>query len=181
MSNEFKRKITTQAALTGVIVIAAVAVLVYLGRNIGTVSTKIYGLRNQASIYAADIVQISNLREQAKLAAPYSTKLAVALPSKSNVIVLSNTVNTIALKDGVNVGFRFGAEGQRNSVGLNYVAFEMSVQGPYNNIVQFISDLEGSGNYLVIDNISLLAGSNGMDGVINGRVYFYNNGTGQGQ
>ncbi|MDE2102645.1 MAG: type 4a pilus biogenesis protein PilO [Patescibacteria group bacterium] len=181
MSKEFKRKITTQAALAGIIVIAAAAVLIYLGKNIQAVSAKIYGLRTQASVYAADIVQISNLREQAKLAVPYSAKLASALPSKSNVIVLSNTVDTVALKDGVNVGFRFGAEGQRNAVGLNYVGFEMSVQGSYNNIVQFISDLEGGGNYLVIDNISLLAGSNGMDGVINGRVYFYDNGTGQGQ
>lgn len=181
MSKEFKRKITTQATLAGIIIIAAVAVLIYLGKNIQAVSAKIYGLRTQASVYAADIVQISNLREQAKLAVPYSAKLAVALPSKSNVIVLSNTVDTIALKDGVNVGFRFGAEGQRNAVGLNYVGFEMSVQGPYNNIVQFISDLEGSGNYLVIDNISLIVGGSGMDGVVNGRVYFYNNGTGQGQ
>ncbi|MCL5016373.1 MAG: type 4a pilus biogenesis protein PilO [Patescibacteria group bacterium] len=181
MSKEFKRKLTTQIVITGAALAVIAVLLFYLGRKISSEANKIYTIRTQNALIASDVARISNLRNQAAEAGPYLTKLSAALPTKANVYTLSNTINAIALKDGVNVGFRFGAEGQKSSNNLNYVDFEISVQGSYDNIAKFVEDTENGGYYLTIDNISLVEGGNGLGGVINGKIYFYDNGTGQSQ
>lgn len=157
--------------------------LFYLSGEISTVASRIYGIRSSNALIAADTTQITDLRSQAQQANPYLSKLTAALPTKTNIIVLSNTVDTIATKDGVNAGFRFGSEGQPNPSGLNYVDFQIGIQGSYDNVARFVQDLENSGYYLTIDNISLVLGSAGtnLDGVMNGRAFFYGNGTNQGQ
>lgn len=181
MSKEFKRKLLIQIVTAAVLLSAVSVVLFYLGKRISAVAGKIYSARTENALLNSEVTQISNLRNQEDQAQQYSSKLSSALPTKSNVIVLSNVVSAIAVKDGVNAGFRFGSEGQKSSNNLNYVEFEISVQGQYDNIAKFITDAENSGYYLTIDNLSLVEGNGGLDGVINGKAYFYDNGTGQGQ
>ncbi len=181
MSKEFKRELLIQVVMTVVLLAGVATILFYLGSRISTASQRIYRTRTENALLNSEVAQISNLRGQEQEAKQYESQLSSTLPSKSNVLVLSNTIDAIGTRDGVNVAFQFGAEGQKSANNLNYVEFEISVQGSYANITKFVQDVENSSYYLAIDNMSLVEGTGGLSGVINGKAYFYDNGTGQSQ
>lgn len=138
----------------------------------------------------ADLETVNNVLDQDQNLIP---SIDAAVPTVPNPDILSKQVEGLASKDAVNIlGISvsqvtlFGNISAKKLTGVaplpegaNEMPFSISVQGPYTNLISFITDFENLGLAARIDNLTITSSLTDKGrvivAVISGRVPFLGN------
>lgn len=126
----------------GVMAVAA-AGLYYLSGDLAAQSAKIVSDRNFIAEQTALVANLARLKGDAAQATPYLTAMQKLLPTHEALIGLSQWVTAFAQANGVSATFAFqGGKTAPSASSPGSDGFSLTVSGPMDGIVSFMSDLE---------------------------------------
>ncbi len=154
----------------GIILLFALAIF-RIGTDIEDNSLAIFKLNQDLNSRSATLSEVTRLKSAAAEIPPLLEKLRRALPNEDGLISLSNDINLTARHYGLGYGFKFGAA-TSVSAGLKSIAFDMNLQGSYNDIMKFLGDLESNGRFITLNNIDIGQQGDKYSAVLNGLIYY---------
>lgn len=169
---EFKMRLLIVIGVSGLL-------LVVLGISIGILSYDIKGRARVIQDYkkelrAATEASLSLLSLQADFehAKPYVSVLENILPIRDQLISFPKDLAFVAQKNKIASAVSFGAETLATDKVPGFVRFSMTLDGPYDNILKFMQEVE-RGKYIIDwSNIDFISDNKSYKGTIFGRVFF---------
>ena len=163
MDTHFKRSLIISSSIIVGSVLVAILALFLISQNINSAVSLIVGAKSQIDQRSASIEALATLRQQAVQAAPYQTAMNELLPTQDQLINFNQWAATIAAKYQVVSAVSFqGGAGQPG--------FSISATGGFNNITEFLNDLQHQ-------SVGFLVNISAFDLVNQGQNYQF---TGQG-
>jgi hypothetical protein len=171
----FKRKLILSFSIITVSVAGATAALYFLSGNIASQVKKVQADRSLINQDTSALDTVSVLREQLPQATAYEAAIDQLLPTQDGLIAFGDWVNTIAEAHQVTATVSFmGSPMPPSATAPGASDFSLEVDGPLDNIVAFLTDIESqsSGFLLQISSFDI-AESNGSDRLTGqGNVFF---------
>ncbi len=171
MFSIFSKRLLMHLGATFLITAALLAVIIFLGSDISSQSSAIYNKNSSLSGSLQSANDLNRLRDEAKAAASYSAKIDQITVKREGLFTFSAGVKSIAVKNNLEASFKFGLESPAES-GFSRISFQITLQGNYTDIVNFVKDLEGSGYPLNLTDFSLGGQVEKYGGTIGGSIIF---------
>lgn len=172
MKGNFRQQLLMKIA-GGIGVIAVLVIgIALIGSAISAKADYIYSTRNELNARLNSINQLSQLKSVAAEVAPYVARLNQALPKKDALISMRQDLENIARQNNLSYGFKFVGEDAKIEEGLRSQKFQLSVQGQYQNIMNFIRAIERTTYFISLADIDLTASQGGYGSTMNGQVFF---------
>jgi len=110
---------------------------------------------------------LAKLKADREEVAGYLVKLNEAIPDKESLLSIPDTLNDMAVKDNVGIQFSFlGGESEDN------IKFNISIQGRYEDITNFVRDTETELIFMDIKSINLTGGGESYTASASGVIFF---------
>ncbi len=172
MQSTFKSKLIYSLSITGGIVIFVLAIVLYLGLDIRKKADTIAGIQNQTLSYISKVNDLGKLKNQQKEAQSDLLKLNGALPKRDSLFEVSKNLDVFARARSLAFGYKFGEEVKFKDGNPGFVKVEMNVSGSYDNIINFLKDVENSKYFINSSSLDLTQQNVGYAGVINSKIFF---------
>ncbi len=166
------------AVVIGVTLIAGAGLtfaVFQLRKSIAASSSEIKLMRVDFLSRSRAITSLAELKEDAEEARVYTDVLNFSLPTKEDLPEFNADVFELERRHNLPTSFKFsGSEIAPTSGTPGEIAFELNLTGTYDDIVNFLKDLEDSSYVTDIRNFDLVGGAeNQYRAIIQGVVFFH--------
>jgi Tfp pilus assembly protein PilO len=157
--------------------VATVLILIifYLNKSIVAASETINGMRADFLSRSKALASLADLKNDAEQARIYSYILNSSLPTKEDLPSFNTEVFNLEKKNNLPSSFKFsGAEVAPRAGASGEIAFDLNLDGAYNDLVDFLKDFEDSSYVTDIRSFDLVGGG-GIDkyrALFRGVVFF---------
>ena len=174
MVANFKRQLIISFSIIVVSIAAATAGLYYISGDIAAQVAKVQADRAQVNQQTGALGLLAGLKQQAPQAAIYESAIGKLLPTQDGLITFTSWVNTIAAAHQVSATVSFGSVPGLLAAGLGQANFSLDVNGPLDNIVAFLNDIEAKspGFLLQISSFDMVTGGSGYRLTAQGNLFF---------
>lgn len=176
-ASDFKKNLYIN--IGAIIAIVAVFVLfsVLLRMNVDHQISIINDIKTKKGFVSDSSSNLSLLVKQWNFVKDYSQQVSLLVPSKDDMVTFSKDVNSIAQRDGVSLTFNFGIENTASGAGsLGSISFSAIANGPINNILTFMQDVENKYYSLKINVLEMTKQSDTTAKLsISGQVFYSGN------
>ncbi|KKQ23053.1 hypothetical protein A2999_01870 [Candidatus Wolfebacteria bacterium RIFCSPLOWO2_01_FULL_38_11] len=167
-----KRQLIIIISIAASVIFILSGALVYLKINISKKTDKITELRNELEINSQMSESFSLLYADINNVNPYLEKIDSALPSKDRLIKFSNDMKLLAASSSINYFSEFSGDGVDNS-GLKWIGLKMSLEGDYDNIINFLRLLENSQYSVKLNVLDFVGKDNKFKLIMDGKVFYF--------
>ena len=160
--NPFLFKLAIAVGLVGIVLTS----LILIGLDTRDIAAEVIESKKEVNVKIRQMNKLAQLREEAKTADSYSPRLEGALPNKDELFSFPDEIRAMASENGVNANFAFGSEG------ADSIEYNLSVQGTYSELVNFIKALEDKIFFISISGMDIVSQENGYVLNIKGNLFF---------
>lgn len=171
MRQDFRSKLIINISLSFGFVAIVIAVIIFLGTQIGDKSNKIFGIQSELRSNAANVSELARLRELSKSADPYLARLNAALPKKDELLSLQKLIEASARRHNLSFGFKFGGETKGDGV-FSSIGFNINAQGAYSSALSFLKELEDTYKLMKISSVDIIGQGDRYTLVLAGEIFF---------
>jgi Tfp pilus assembly protein PilO len=159
MFKSFKTKLAVSIGINLIAIIVLILVIFYLNKNIIASSEEINRMRVDFLSRSRAIASLSELKKDAEQARIYSDVLNSSLPTTEDLPEFNTEVFNLEKKHNLPSSFKFsGSEIAPKAGTPGEIAFDLNLDGVYDDIVNFLKDLEYSSYVTDIQNFDLVGG-----------------------
>lgn len=169
---DFKKRLTLNIGLTTSILLVIIGLVVLLGKDIRDKGEIIFLSHSELTAKLQAVRDLAKLREVAKTVVPARQFLDKALPKRDGLFGLPREFERMAADKKVGFSFKFGQESRPDSTQPNKIAFEMTAQGTYNDLLEFVRSVEQSPYYINIAKLDVTRTGEKFNATIGGEIYF---------
>lgn len=173
MMNNFRKRLLTELAITLSLVGIIAAVIFFISSDIRSLSADINSKSLAFSSGLRASSELVTLREEAKAAAPAKEKMAQVIIDRPGLLSFQGEIRAAAIENELNSTFRWGQETEFQE-GFRTISFQMSLQGPYGGITNFLRDIESEFRLLSVHSINILASGDQHSASLDASIVFRN-------
>lgn len=143
MKIDFKKRMLVNGGIIAGTVAVAFGGLLYLSGDLRSHAAKL--LNDRASIQAQTLAveKFADLERDAPSAAQYQNAINTLIPDQYQLITFGQLLNGLGRTHGVTANFAFQGSPTTPAAGaIGTAPFSLNVQGPLNNVINFLQDLE---------------------------------------
>ncbi len=155
LGNNFKKKLLIQAIILGAGVFLLALLIILLNADINKRAEKIVQYKRELEIRNQTIALLTNSNADFERAQPMETVLSDLLPSKDQLINFPKELDTLARGYSIQIGFSFGTENASTETDPGLIRYTMALTGFYQDIVDFLKELEGHPYFITMDSIDV--------------------------
>ncbi|MBI2012958.1 MAG: hypothetical protein HYS88_00685 [Candidatus Colwellbacteria bacterium] len=171
MPRDFMSRLTINIAVTLGILVVILAGLFLAARDIQTQVTSIESAKSDLKTRVQQLNDLARLREEAKTAEPYLTKLQAAIPTRDGLFPVRRELEQIASRNSLAFNFSFGNENPKEN-NLGNINFETKLTGGDFNIRSFINEVESNYPFVRINTLDMVRQENNFSAVLRGNILF---------
>lgn len=171
MPRDFKGRFTITIAVTSGILIALLAALFIVGRDIQTQATTIKTAKSELKTRVQQLNDLARLRGEARIAEPNLAKLEATIPNRDDLFSVRRELEETAGRNNLAVNFAFGAENPREN-NLGSINFDLRLQGGDFSIRSFIKNVEASYPFVRITGLDMVRQENNFSATARGKILF---------
>lgn len=145
-SMEFKKHLIVVIFIPLGIILILSASLIFLGSDIASRANQINQLRRDLNFRLQATESLSGLRQDTEQVKSYLPVLEVFLPTRDQLISFLSDLNIIAKQSLVEISSSLGEENPKQDTGPGSVNFTITIQGIFDNLINFLKTLE-NGRY----------------------------------
>jgi len=153
-------------------VFAIIAVIFYLGFDISTKSTFISDTQSKLLTRVLKLDNLAKLKEQERIADAALLKLNNALPKREVLFSVNRDLEGLAALRELGFSSKFGEEIAATEKSPGLIRLDISVQGSYDGIVNFMRDIESSSYFINILNFDIVRQGSRFNAFIGSDVFF---------
>ncbi|MBI2593001.1 MAG: hypothetical protein HYW37_02550 [Candidatus Colwellbacteria bacterium] len=169
---DFKKQLLLNTGVTAGVLLVIIGLVVYLGKDIRDKGEIVFLNHSELTAQLQAVKDLAKLREAAKTAGPSRQLLDKALPKRDGLFGLPKEFERMAADKKVGFSFRFGQEGKPDPAQPSKIAFEMTAQGAYNDLLEFVKSVESSPYYINIAKLDVTRTGEKFNAAIGGEIYF---------
>ena len=149
------------------------AVLLFLLKiNMESSVKKIGEQYNTLAARSNSLLSLATLRGEFTKANPYFSFLENILPPRDQLLSFSKELENIARKNNLEFSFSFGEEKLSSGKEPGQISFRLIINGSYENIYNFLSDIETSRYFIDPSSVDLVRKDSVFSATFNGKVFF---------
>lgn len=168
----FKRQLAFRIGIVLVIVSILIGFIIYFGNDIRNKSNLTFLKRSEITSRLGEIKNLTKLRESAKIGEPLKTRLDKALPKRDYLFSLPREFDKLASDRRLGFNFKFAEESKPDPNKPSQIKFAMTVQGKYNDILGFITDIETGPYFINLSNLDMIRSDGNFNASLNGEIFF---------
>ncbi|MEX0689986.1 MAG: hypothetical protein WD471_01415 [Candidatus Paceibacterota bacterium] len=173
-NSKFTKKLLTEIGVALAVIIPLIVGIFYLR---STVENKVIAINDYREEIATKISQINslvNLRSQYNdFASDALTLMRNKIPTKDQLINISQDFEALAQTERVGFGFSFLGETEPSESSLGFISFRLNINGDtFTQILSLIDKIENFKYLTRIDKVSIQTSEGGLDASMEGRVFF---------
>lgn len=141
---EFRRRLTILISISLGIIFVFSAAIVFLAYDIVNRTNRITSLRGELSSRREGIQSLASLRQDFEKSKIYSANLQNVLPTRDQLLKFSPDLNTIATQNKINFSSSLGNEERGENTKVGETSFNITAQGSFENLINFLKDVSNS-------------------------------------
>ena len=149
------KKIALMAARSGGLAILSVALLIFIGKQIGSTSGKITKSREDLAAFTKKYELFDQIKKEHSELSGKIPSLESALPSIDNLPAAVDYINAIGAKTNNILSANFGQGIKINELGLGEIALTLRAIGTPQSLNELVAMMENAPYFIKINNISL--------------------------
>jgi len=149
------KKIALMAARSGGLAILSVALLIFIGKQIGSTSGKITKSREDLAAFTKKYELFDQIKKEHSELSGKIPSLESALPSIDNLPAAVDYINAIGAKTNNILSANFGQGIKINELGLGEIALTLRAVGTPQSLNELVAMMENAPYFIKINNISL--------------------------
>ena len=171
MSKVFRKWLIINLVTLGVLLLAVVAALILLRRDIIARANKTIEERNLFTFRSEGVRTLSTLREESRLGTMYRQDLESLLPREEELFAFSRTVDRFARARNLNLNFSFSQKQAASGDLAASISFNMNVEGQLGNIIRFFGDIEREKVLVKFNSVDVAQIGGGYSAKVSGQVF----------
>ncbi len=170
--SEFRKQLLIKIGISGGVFSVLAGLTSYLGFDIQNRSNLIFLKRSEVGSELREVRDLSRLRQAAKVAEPLKAKLDKALPGRDYLFTLPREFDKLASDRHLSFNFKFAEETKPDPNHPSQIRFEMTLQGKYNDILDFLSVIENGSYFINFSNLDMIRSTDKFNVGLTGQIYF---------
>lgn len=166
MHSSSKSRLLIQIGASLGVVLAIILSIAFLGWDLGNRAKKVSESKAEREIRIEQLNSIAELRTNKVKAEGYIEKLKKVFPDRDSLITFPSEINSRASKHNVASQFAFGNESESS------IQFSLVLQGNYDNISEFVQELEEEILFLDFESIEIAGGGANYSCTLSGTIHF---------
>ncbi len=171
MPKDFKRVMTVNLSVIAAVVVVLLILIALLRADINRRTAKVVELKNKVALRYKAIDSLASLQKDSEKARVEKLSLITTLPISDKLIDFPRSINSLAKKNDVDVGFSFGREVLGSETKPGYLSFSITADAPFVNWLNFVSSIERSPYVVSFDSFNLVGDEKKFKSIINGKVF----------
>lgn len=173
MNKEFQRRLLMNVGLLLAVILVLGGFIVFLGQDIKSLRSSIIQTRRELSARSQEISLLFDLKRDFQKAEAYFSTLDNALPKRENLYVFNQEVYRFGNMNNLGrPSFSFGDEISPTEVFPGWAKFSIFANGAYDDILNFLIDLERSRHFISIEGFDMIHRDNKFNTQLAGEVFF---------
>lgn len=173
MNKEFQRRLLISVGLLLAVILILGGFIVFLGQNIESLRSSIIQTRRELSARSQEIGLLFDLKRDFQEAESYFSILDNALPKRENLYVFNQEVYRFGNMNNLGrPSFGFGDETLPTEDFPGRAKFSIFANGAYDDILNFLIDLERSRHFISIEGFDMTHQNNKFNTQLVGEVFF---------
>ena len=171
---DFRRKLIFQITVTAIVVAALLGGIIYFGQQIADYSNRVVDLRAQLYRRWSSLATLATLLTQWNSAAQADqAALEHSIPGRNQLLNLNKDFQNLAARTNLAESFSYLDETEPAGPGdLGAISFQLSVTGPFDDLVAFTKALDTFHYLSSFSGLSLGNGGAASHLTVQGRVYY---------
>lgn len=168
---EFRQIFIRNLGITGIIVLALTALILFLGKDISGRAGKIQNQRRELSVRLQSLESLASLRANSERANKIFDAIQGMLPLKDQLIGFSKNLESLAKSNQLGFGFKFESEipSTETQPGIN--SFILTTSGSYSNFTRFLKGVEEGKYFVGFNSFDILKKDKDFQMLIKGKVF----------
>ena len=149
------KKIALMAARSGGLAILSVALLIFIGKQIGSTAEKITKSRADLAAFTKKYELFDQIKKEHTDLSGKIPRLESILPSIDNLPAAVDYLNALGAKTNNILSINFGQGMKINELGLGEITLTLRVAGTPQSVNEFLAAVENAPYFVKINNIAL--------------------------
>lgn len=170
---KFKKRLMTMIGVLVGIVLLLAGGLFFLGSDIQSRADKIGQLRSELTFRLQSTDSLASLQKEAEQSASYVSVLENFLPSRDQLVTFGRDMLIIGQQNKVDVSANLGKEIAVQDGDLRKTDFTMTIDGPLDNLINFLKSIEGSRYLNSIQNLDITKEDSSFKALLQGQLFSF--------
>lgn len=171
----FSRQLWFGIGILVLILAVYAAAFYFLSSDVETQAQELVATRNLSTQRSKLLALLAELKKSSTQVDFYQAKLGALLPTEKQLIGISRSLDALSRSNQVSMDFNFeGSTVRPTADNLGYNGFRVSLQGPYDSILNFLQAIElRSSQYLMtLSDYELSQSGDNYQFSAHGKLYF---------
>lgn len=172
MKDAFKNRVLTKLGVNGGLIAIVLVANIFIGMDVSRRIASIQSDRREMAVRTQAAESLVVLKEESKKGELYTRILNGILPTNDELISFSRDLKAVAVKNSVDLGFKFSGGSDEAQGQLGHTNFKASATGKdFKNFLNFLRSMEAMPYFIDVSFISLNKSSSDFKSDIDGRVF----------
>ncbi len=169
-----KKQLIITAGLAILMILILSAALVAVGIDISKRANQIGEIKKKIDFRSNIIKSLSILRSDINTIQPYIFGLDNILLARDQLINFSRELSAMAAQNKITIASSFSGEDSKTAGELRWIGLTATVEGGFNDLINFLKVIENSRYSIKLDNIDLNEKTGGgFKALFNGKVFYF--------